>query len=155
MATEFKTHNKATAKWLILSITAMLSTGTATIIQKLYNKSSLAGNSGAFISSSYIFAAIIALCVYFAVRKKGEKRAFKKTAAVKYALLTGITLSIFQWFYNYGIKTLDGTFFFPTYSGGAILLSTVAGVFVFKDRLKAKHLVSLAIGTVAIILVNF
>ena len=67
----------------------------------------------------------------------------------------GIILALFQWLNTYAISTMDGAFLFPLYSGGSILLSTLVGVTLFRDRLTARQRVSLFVGIVAVILMNF
>jgi multidrug transporter EmrE-like cation transporter len=50
---------------------------------------------------------------------------------------------------------VDGTYFFPVYSGGAIVLSTLLGVIMFKDKISKNQVVGIILGIASIVLMNF
>jgi multidrug transporter EmrE-like cation transporter len=72
-----------------------------------------------------------------------------------YAIIIGCILGCFQLLNTYAIATINGTFLFPTYAGGSIILSTALSLLWFRERLHGKQAISLIIGIVAIILMNF
>ena len=72
-----------------------------------------------------------------------------------YTLAAGVVLAVFIAFNTYAHSIVEGTFFFPTYSGGTIIVSTLTGIIFFKDKFTTKQVLSLIIGVVAIVLMNF
>ena len=67
----------------------------------------------------------------------------------------GVILGVFVAINTYALSTIEGTFLYPTYSGGTIILSTLSGVLFFKDRLTVKQVLSILVGIVAVVLMNF
>ena len=71
-----------------------------------------------------------------------------------FAVAVGIVLAIFQWLNTYAISIMDGSFLFPIYSGGSIILSTLVGILFFKDRLTKRQKTSIALGVIAVVIMN-
>lgn len=58
--------------------------------------------------------------------------------------------------YNtYAAGIIDGSFLYPAHAGGAILLSTLAGIIFFRDKLTKRQMLSFVLGIVAIVLMNW
>ena len=156
VVTDTKETKKYSLKWILLAMTAMLANGTLGVIQKLFGKSQWSAQSGAFVSQSYIVAAVISLIIYLLLRRKDTNVSrIKNPAIFAYAAVTGVILAVFQRFNTYAVTTVNGTFLFPAYSGGYIVFSTISGLLIFKDRLNARQTIGIAIGVAALILMNF
>ena len=152
--------DKINKRWLIFTILASLSNGAIGVTQKIFNTSIYAVEREAFISSSYVFAFCLTLVIYFILRLSDKKREEGKATKFNpkifiYIALVGGILALFQWLNNYALTIIDGTFFFPVYSGGSIILSSLVGVMIFKDKLTKKQLFGIILGVVAIVLMNF
>ena len=158
--TDGKSGNKTNKKWLIFTVLAALSNGAIGITQKIFNASIYAVEREAFISSSYILAFCLTLVIYFVICLSNKKKEERKTAKINakifiYIALVGGILAVFQWINNYALTIIDGTFFFPVYSGGSIILSSLVGVIIFKDKLTKKQLIGIILGVMSIVLMNF
>lgn len=142
-------------KWLFFAVLSMLATSGGSIVSKFLSRSQYNTEAPAYISALYIIATVISLAIYPMMAKK-ETRTFKIGAGViKYAIAVGISLALFQAVYNYGMARIDGTLLFPAESGGAIILSTLAGVLIFKDKLTKRQMLGMAVGIVALVVMNF
>lgn len=149
------TKERIDKKWLVLAVLAMLSSAAGAIVSKCLGESPYSRETQAYISSLYIIAAVLAILIYPIMAKK-EKRTFKiGFDAIKYAAAVGICLGLFQAVYNYGIANIDGTFLFPAQSCGTIILSTLSGVLIFKDKLTKRQVLGIAVGIVALVIMNF
>lgn len=149
------TKDGVNKKWLILAVLAMLASSSGSIVQKILGESPYRAETKAFISCLYIFSAALALVIYPIMAKK-EKKSFKTGfGIIKYAVATGLSLALFQAVYNYGIVHIDGTFLFPAQAGGTVVLSTLAGMLIFKDKLTKRQLLGVAAGIAALALMNF
>lgn len=156
LCTEFKSEKAYTVKWMIFAIGAMLSTAGLSVVQQIFGKSIYSEYSQAFVSCMYIVSVLISVIVYLILCKNSAPKSFCiGRKSILFALAVGVSLSLFQVLNTYAISRIDGTFFFPALTGGVIVLSTVSGVLVFKDRLKFKQIISIIIGIVAIVLMNF
>jgi drug/metabolite transporter (DMT)-like permease len=153
---ELKSKNSISWKWFLLSVFAMLSNAGISITQKVFGSSSFHSEKESFVACSYLLAFFITLIVYgIGKLKKEATTVLKKSSCYLFAILIGVTLAVFQWLNTYAISTIDGTFLFPTYSGGSIILSALVGIFFFKDKLSLRQVYSILIGVFAVILMNF
>lgn len=93
--------------------------------------------------------------MYFIFNFKQKKSEFKINCfALTYGLLTGVILGLFQLLNTKAIATIDAGLLFPIYNGGTLVLTTIIGVFLFKDRLRIKQIASIIVGIFGIILIN-
>jgi drug/metabolite transporter (DMT)-like permease len=135
---------------------AMIANGALGITQKLFGESQLSAWRAAFVSRAYIVASATSLVVYLVIMRFGKGISIAKNPSIlAYSAATGIILALFQFFNTYAVSTVDGTFLFPAYSGGCIVLSTVTGVLLFKDRLSARQTIGVTFGILALIFMNF
>jgi drug/metabolite transporter (DMT)-like permease len=156
VVTDFGERKKLNFKWLLLAFAAMLFNCALTITQKVFGKSEFTSQNEKFIACGYISAAVISLLIYLIIRRKTDLLSIpKKPSILLYAAMAGTFLATFQFFYTNAISTIDGTFLFPAYSGGCIVLSTVFSLVFFKERLDKKQILGLIIGTAALVLMNF
>ena len=155
VVTDVKRTEKCSVKWILLAMATMLVNGALGVTQKLFGKSEWSAQSGAFVSRAYIVAAVVSMIVYLLIRRGGTVSHGKNPVIFGYAVATGIILAIFQLFNTYAITTVNGTFLFPAYSGGCIILSTISGLLIFKERLNVRQTIGVGVGVIALILMNF
>lgn len=157
LCTDFKDDRQySKKKWFILTLVALAGTSGASIAIKVFGESMYSGESQAYVSCLYIIASILTFIIYQVMRVKGARKTFEiGKHAVLSAIAVGGSLGIFQVLNTYAAANMDGTFFFPAYSGGAIVFSTLSGVFIFKDHLSKKQISSIATGVAAIALMSF
>ena len=132
--TDFKAKDKVEKSWLALALTALFASGLAGCTQKLLGEFGPADESRAFVSCSYLVGAVATFSFYLILHAKNERKTYKTAPPVfLYALGVGGFLAVFQIVNQYSINTIPGTFLFPTYSGGCIILSTLMVVILLKD----------------------
>ena len=147
--------NRGGKKWLITSVGAMLFLTMGTLASKAFGESAYKDENMASISCMYIFSAIFGIIIYPIV-KKGETETFKISFKMfKYAVLTGLSLAVYQWVYTYALKTIDGTFLFPAQTGGLIIMSALSSAIIFKDKFTKRQITGLVLGIIALIIMNF
>ena len=145
---------KGEKRYLLFALLAMLLNGLSLSVQKLAGKQGIGGLS--FVAASYLCCALLSLLVYAICALRGQRKTFKVSKRpVLFAIGAGCSLAIYLAVNTYAAGVIDGSFHYPAHSGGAILLSTLAGVLIFHDRLSRRQVLSCAIGVVAIVLMNF
>ncbi len=140
--------------WLWFLALTFAANGGLMVTQKVFASSG--GTDGqAFVAVSYVTAAAVTLSIYAVCRIKRMERSYRmRPRLLLHIALIGAVLGIFQAVNTYAVATVPAGILFPSYSGGCIVLSALAGVFFFHDRLQAKQILSIAAGTVAIVLMN-
>ena len=154
---DLKDKEKLSHSWLIFTAAAALANGGIGITQKIFGAQSVSTENKAFVACSYAIAFLIALALYLFMRprEKGSQNAKHKIGRTYiFAVAVGIILAVFQWLNTYAISIMDGSFLFPIYSGGSIILSTLVGILFFKDRLTKRQKISILLGIVAVVIMN-
>ena len=150
-----KAKGKPSRRWLLFTMIATLANGSVGILQKIFGASVFHDEKKAFVACSYMVAFLITLMLYVITRiEKKRATAYKKVPTYLLAASVGVILALFQWLNTYAISIMDGSFLFPIYSGGSIILSTVVGVLFFKDKLTHKQKISLLLGITAVVIMN-
>ena len=142
-------------KWFIFAVLALFANSFAAISQKIFGESPYASENQAYISCLYMVSLLIGVVIYNIMNKK-EKRTFKiDFNMIKYAILVGVCLAVYQLVFTYSLAHVEGTFLFPAQTGGLIILSTLSGVLIFKDKFTKKQLFGVILGIVSLILMNY
>ncbi len=148
--------SKGEKRYLAFALLAMLMNGASLSVQKLYGKQGIGGGSFSFVAASYLFCALLSAAVYAVLCRRGKKKTFAVTKRpVLAAIGAGASLACFLALNTYAAGVIDGSFHYPAHSGGAILLSTLAGVLLFHDTLSKRQIAACALGLAAIVLMNF
>ena len=155
LCVNFKDGGRVTKKWFVLTVIAAVANGLTTVSQKIFSASAFQTEKEAFVSCAYTLAFLITLCVYSVCILRGANLdVIKRGRVYLIAICVGLVLALFQWLNTYAISVIDGTLFFPVFSGGAILFSTIAGILFFKDKLTLKQGISIAVGVGAVVIMN-
>lgn len=142
-------------KWLLFSLLTSLINGAILINQKIFGKSVWSEESKGFVAYGYIIATIVSVLFYVYISGKGNGITFKiKPSVFLYGLSLGLILGLFQVINTKAIATIESGLLFPTYNGGSLIFSSISGVLILHDRLNKKQLLSIAVGTIAIIMMN-
>lgn len=139
--------------WLVCTLIALFSGGFASCAQKWYAAVSVEFQVIEFVSVAYITSSLISAIAIVILGIKEKKINVKPTKSVVIsACSAGTVLGVFQCFYTYAPRILDGTVLYPAYNCGASLLMTLVGALFFKERCSVKQYVGIGIGAVAIVL---
>ncbi len=173
LATE-KKNDKGGFKWLVNALGGLLGSGAVGIVQKLYMTSPFSGELHIMLFEAFAFASVISFILYFTVeRKKLKEEESRKRESVEqesegatpvdkkplasYLPVVIIGLMVCANAFTNLINgvlagALPGVIFFPAVNGGSILLASVGGILLFKEKPTPRKLISIAVGVVAIIL---
>lgn len=155
LTVDFKIKEKLSRAWFLFTGGAALANGGIGITQKIFGASDYSGEKKSFIACAYAVAFLATITLYLFTRSRGPGASRGKIARTcMYAVAVGVVLAIFQWVNTYAILIMDGSFLFPMYSGGSIILSTLVGILLFKDKLTGKQAVSMAVGIVAVVIMS-
>lgn len=150
----------AGTKWLILCIIAFVTTGGIGIMQKLHQSSDFKEELNAFLIISDLTAALICAVSAIILKSRDDRVAAEKPARnqkgmlilLAIMLLNGVCIALNGKFNLFLSGVMDSAVFFPTVNGGGLVLSTVAAVILFKERLTVKQWIGILLGTVAVVL---
>jgi uncharacterized membrane protein len=142
-------------RWILLSAVAFLMNNVLSLTTKIYTNSFSSTNQSAFVTVSYLSAAVFSVLILVFFQARGENcigkmnRKFIGTAAA-----AGVVLGLFQLTYTYSNRVVEGTLLFPMYNGGSTLLITLASTLIFREKLSKRQIFSLTLGIIAIVLMS-
>lgn len=136
---------------------AMLASGGLGIVQKVQQKSDFASERGGFLLIAFLLASGASLLVALTLgrRRRGEEPSFAMPSMLGTAALVGAFFGCCNLLNTLLAGMLESAIFFPTLNIGVILLSTITGILLYRERLKKKDLTVLLLGIGAILLLNF
>lgn len=161
LSVDIKDKNKTTGiKWLLFSSLAFLATGLIGIMQKIHQTSSHSDELDAFLIIAFCFSFILSLALSFIFRNKREVITEKDTSKsvlqllpIVFMILSGIFVALNNKFNLYLSGVLDAAVFFPLVNGGGLVLTTVASVIIFREKLSVLQWTGVFIGIVSVIFV--
>ncbi|MBO5262147.1 MAG: EamA family transporter [Clostridia bacterium] len=142
----------STKSYLIPLLLAMLCSGGLGVVQKVQQKSAYANQTNSFILIAFVFCFAVSL-LFFLFMKKGENQIQRKNIFSCSAI--GAFFATCNLLNTYLAGKLDSAIFFPVLNIGGILLSSVLGIIIYKEKLTKKDIAVLLLAITSIVLVNF
>ncbi len=152
-----KKDRKANFRWLIYSFSAFLFTGLIGVMQKQHQSSVYKDELDAFLIVAFGFS-FVCSCVLMALfRSKrklfsSDKKSILTLMPLVLMLLSGFFAALNNKLNLYLSGVIDSAVFFPIVNGGGLILTSVAAVIIFKERLTIRQWFGLGIGIVSVIL---
>lgn len=147
---------KPTLKWIIYCALFFVAGSALGAFFKVFGKSNAFSEvNGMMLSASIISAIIFFLMgITFNKSKKLPMPTIAK-ASLPYILLSGIAGCVYIRM-NLSLSTvIDSAIFFPVSNGSVVMLSTIAGYLLFKEKLSKWQIAGIALGIIAIVLSSF
>ena len=133
--------------WFLYCSLAFVLQGSIGILQKVHQSSEYKSEAGGFL-----FIAFICSLLYSSLR---AKRSYRELGFGKKHVIFSVVAGLCIFAMNYLNLKLSGILpsqlFFPVVNGSAIVLSTLASVFLFKEKLSKKQIIGLCGGFLALI----
>lgn len=129
-------------------ITAMLSSGGLGIMQKVQSTLGLPDEKGIFLFTAFIIAFLASIAAYLACKEKEKP---KIRASVPSAL-TGLCFGGANLFNTILAGKMSSAVFFPLQNISTIMITTLIGILLFKEKITFKTATILFLATVIIVL---
>ena len=148
LSLEKKSGTKINGRWLVFCALAFVFQGSIGVLQKVHQSSSHKAETG-----SFLFIAFICSLVYSLIRSRStsyKSLGFTRKLFV-FALICGVCTFLMN-FLNLRLSgLLPSQLFFPLINGSAIILSSLASIVIFKEKLNKKQIVGLCGGILSLV----
>lgn len=139
-----RSENRFRAGLIVLLLTG----GTCNAMSKIFEESAGAALSSQFLF--YTFASALLCCISLTVWKRERPG----LAEAVFGLLVGVPNYFSSRFLLLSLSDVPAVIAFPTFSVGTILIVTLAGICLFKERLAKRQWIAVAAILVALALLN-
>ena len=143
-----KSEKKSGKTYIAYIITAMLSSGGLGIMQKVQSTLGLPDEKGIFLFTAFIIAFLASIAVYLACKEK-EKPKIKASVP---SVLTGICFGGANLFNTILAGKMSSAVFFPLQNISTIMITTLIGVFFFREKITFKTAGILVLAVIIIVL---
>lgn len=147
-----KSEERLTLKWFVYVVFAFVGNGMFSVILSLYQRMSGAREDDQLMAIAMFVSAVLILGIS-AVKERDEfKESFRHgwhRATATGCLNGGANLCSLM-----VMRIMNISLISPISSGGAVVLSSLVGVFVYKERLSVRQYVGIAFGTLSVVLMS-
>ena len=145
--------DQATRTWKLWCAGFFVCSAAVGIIFKLHQRSASAAKISEMMLAAALTSAVIFVAVAFAVSGKRRPSALP-AGAWPYILGSGLFGCVYNRLNIFLAGQLPSVVFYPTFNGAVILLSTLCGLFFFRERLKARQAIGMLAGIAALLLAS-
>ena len=151
-------EKKASARWLIYCLVAFFCTGGIGIMQKVHQSSKVKEELNAFLviafAISFVFSMLCA--AYMAKKERHDKKQPRPKSALPWILagvmlISGACIAVNNKLNLYLSGVMDSAVFFPIVNGGGLVLTTLAALLIFRERLTPKQWIGMLCGIASVI----
>ena len=144
------TEEKGIAKrWMLLAIFAFVFSGMAGVMEKIHQSTEARAERMSFVLIACAFMFVFSIIARLITRKKNEKNSTKSTASL--AALSGLVIGLYSTVNLTLSGKLDSMIYYPIANGGAMLLTVLVSVIVFKERFDKQKITGTIIGLLGIL----
>lgn len=147
----------ASLKWLLLCIGAFICSGSVGVMQKLHQNSVYKDELGVFLVVAFAASALFsfAMTLYYK-NVRGEAitviRAPKVRKFAVVSFISGVGFALVNQINMYLAGVIDAIIFYPVINGASMILTTAAGIMLWKEKLSRRQWFGLIMGGIAILL---
>ena len=155
-------EKKANLKWLGLCLISFLGCGSIGIMQKIHQSSDFKDELSAFLIIAFATLSLLCYLIVLVLRrlekarggyKQEKERDGRETLRVILIMVAaGICTALNNKFNLYLSGVIPSAIFFPIVNGGGLVLTTIAALVIFKERLTLKQWIGIGIGIVSVVL---
>jgi drug/metabolite transporter (DMT)-like permease len=151
-------EKKANFKWLILCLIAFAATGGIGILQKVHQSSEYRTELNSFLIIAFLSSALICSAFAALLKKREKTESDVKSGGKKgFWIMLGVMIAggacaaANNKFNLYLSGVMDSAVFFPIVNGGGLVLTTLAAVLIFRERLSKKQWIGVVFGIASVI----
>ncbi len=167
LSVDFRADNKQFSfKWLLFCMLAFTGTGLIGLMQKWHQSSVHKEELNTFLIIAFTVSFLYSAANYLLLtgkrtktdtvgetaQKDNGKKALLIYAPYLIMIFNGICIALNNNLNLYLSGAMDSAVFFPIINGGALILTTLAGLIIFKEKLSPKQWIGILLGIIAVIL---
>ncbi len=149
-----KLKGKMTLKNIVLLFFCGMMNGIVDLSQKMFVTMNENTDAAVFNFYSYLFSLVMLSTVFVMTRRKDQIKAKDIGKITGYIIVMGICLFLNSYFKTLAAKYIPAAQLYPLFQGLALIFSSLMAVFLLKEKLNYKGVLGIAIGFVALVVIN-
>jgi len=148
-----ETQSKAISKkWSAFVIILFFLSGFAGVLEKIHQSTDGREEKSMFLFVAYLIMFLVSTIGYFMKKKGAQYEPLKPM--VTYSAISGIIIGFYAFINLTLAGNLDSMIYYPVANGGAMLLTVLVSVAVFKEKCTKRHIIGFVIGFISILLLS-
>lgn len=143
----------ANKKWFPAVIGIFFLSGFAGLVEKIHQSTPGKDEKAAFLFVAYLIMMLISATGKFFIRKEKQKMSLKNTATT--AVLCGFVTGFYALTNLTLAGNLDSTVYYPVANGGALILTVLVSIAIFKEKCTKKQIAGILTGLASVIMLSF
>ncbi len=155
---EDKQEKSASFRWLVFCVITFLCTGGIGLMQKIHQTSAYKTEINSFLIVAFVSSCLGSCLIGVWARRKEKTTFFERdeNGKIKWvlpaiALLSGSVTAVNHKLNLYLSGVMDSAVFFPIVNGGGLVLTTIAAVLLFKEKLTKRQWFGVGIGILSVL----
>lgn len=144
--------NTTSKKWVLLAIPAFVFSGLAGVMEKIHQTTPAREEKMSFVFIACAFMFVFSIAARFITQKKDTKTSV--SSIVMLAALSGIVIGLYSTVNLILAGKLDSMIYYPIANGGAMLLTVLVSVAVFKERFDKTRIIGTIMGLLGILFLS-
>ncbi len=157
---DFKAEQKsASVKWLVFCALAFICTGSIGVMQRWHQSTEYKDELDEFLVIAFtvsVVFSLIGMIINARFIKEGsvggKLRSGIYATLILFMIIDGVCVAFNNKLNLYLSGVIDTAVFFPVVNGGGLVLTSLAAVIVFKEKLSLQKWIGLIIGIIAVVL---
>lgn len=149
-----KSTEKLTKKWIKYCLGFFLAGGFVGILYKLFGKSQASGERETMLLTAAIVSTLLFFIFGLTEAKRNGVKVKPPKAVIPFMLLSGIVSCAYIRLNLSLSAVIPSVIFFPVSNGGMVILSTIAGRVLFKEKLTTMQYIGIALGCIAVVVIG-
>lgn len=146
-----------TIKWMLLCLGSFLFSGSVGVMQKVHQSSAHKDELGIFLVIAFIVSAVFSaiLSLYYRRKTGGRITVFQNGRWKKFVIVSivcGIGIALCNQINMYLAGVMEAIIFYPVVNGAGMLLTSAAGLVIWKEKFSRRQWMGFVAGTAAIFL---
>lgn len=148
-----KDTKRASAQWFIYCVVAFVCTGLIGVMQKYHQNSDYRSELNFFLVVAFAISFVYSMLAYFIRKKKNNIKTWvpKPWISTTIFIVSGISAAANNKLNLYLSGVMDSAVFFPIVNGGGLVLTAVAAILMFHEKLSFKRWLGLLVGILSVI----
>ena len=152
LSLDLKSDKKVNIKWFAAAMGSFISWGLVGVCQQLHQNSPFADELDGFLLWTFIISTVIFAVIWAVTPKNNAAPGYKiKSSATVYIIIAGLFIGAINKINLFLSGAMNPVIFFPIVNGGVIVLSSLAAILIFREKLSKSQITGLLIGTVSIL----